>query len=446
MLAREKWTPARNNPDSKAAPTDISKAYVLLPHADNGPKKGNCNECGRPGHWARDCPNKHRPSSNGNGTRPPFPKRQQKGRRDNNKKNNDRTSWKKVAPSGNESQTKTMIGKTWHWCAKCRRWSTTHNTEQHTSPAKPQANVVIDPAAWHARVTFEPTPPSQLKETLWSLESTILPPMFCVLLGLALPHVPHSWILPILMWTALAKSTYLLGRHHGSKLPSLDLLPAPTRQQRRTGPLFTKKRRRAFDKLLLASFPHTKHHGTRKYCPRKIHFRMKNDSRTRQQRQSSCKPMNLPPNTPPYSPDPRICLRQLEAQLQFRRSPMQEPFEAREKINKHHKNASKRPYQHAASYSPFAKWLEDFENLSNLKNTTNPPGPDPQNTSDCWVQRNDAADNEGKFNLEIEYAALEEMRIELERRTLENSHLGNLDMLDTTRWSEILPPKPHRCH
>jgi hypothetical protein len=27
-----------------------------------------------------------------------------------------------------------MNGKTWHWCAHCTRWSTTHGTAGHTGP------------------------------------------------------------------------------------------------------------------------------------------------------------------------------------------------------------------------------------------------------------------------------------------------------------------------
>ena len=31
-----------------------------------GPKSGNCNRCGKPGHWARECPNKSQMDTNVN--------------------------------------------------------------------------------------------------------------------------------------------------------------------------------------------------------------------------------------------------------------------------------------------------------------------------------------------------------------------------------------------
>ena len=46
-----------------------------------------------------------------------------------------------------------MSGKTFHWCAKCRRWSTTHSTNTHVGQSKdggtdPAAQLALDPLAW----------------------------------------------------------------------------------------------------------------------------------------------------------------------------------------------------------------------------------------------------------------------------------------------------------
>ena len=39
--------------------------------------------------------------------------------------------WKFVPPSANDNDEKSIKGKTWYWCGKCRRWNPTHKTHQH---------------------------------------------------------------------------------------------------------------------------------------------------------------------------------------------------------------------------------------------------------------------------------------------------------------------------
>ena len=40
--------------------------------------------------------------------------------------------WCSIPPKEGESQTKVIDGIMYKWCAKCRRWSTTHATTTHT--------------------------------------------------------------------------------------------------------------------------------------------------------------------------------------------------------------------------------------------------------------------------------------------------------------------------
>ena len=48
--------------------------------------------------------------------------------------------WKFQPPKEGEPETKTVGDRPWYWCQKCNdgkgRWSTTHNTKQHTGGAK----------------------------------------------------------------------------------------------------------------------------------------------------------------------------------------------------------------------------------------------------------------------------------------------------------------------
>ena len=64
--------------------------------------------------------------------------------------------WQKlrvVPPGPSDPPTKPFWGKTFHWCAKCCRWSTTHSTNTHVGQGKdgapdPSAQLALDPFAW----------------------------------------------------------------------------------------------------------------------------------------------------------------------------------------------------------------------------------------------------------------------------------------------------------
>ena len=97
-------------------------------------KTGVCHNCNKPGHWSRECPLKKKA---GGGSGP---------------------SWKREPPPTGTPETKLANDLTYNWCAKCKRWTTTHATVSHTGGSgKTEANLGAvgpglefnDPSAWH---------------------------------------------------------------------------------------------------------------------------------------------------------------------------------------------------------------------------------------------------------------------------------------------------------
>jgi hypothetical protein len=74
------------------------------------------------------------------------------------------TSWVRNPPSNGEGESKTMHGKTFLWCSKCKRWTTSHGTAQHLGKQsdgkgenKPQEkkihfSMVENYAAWNCSI------------------------------------------------------------------------------------------------------------------------------------------------------------------------------------------------------------------------------------------------------------------------------------------------------
>ena len=88
----------------------------------SGERKGlSCFGCGAQGVTKRTCPK----------CKTAYEAR--KGRRGfkSSANGNGRGGWKTMAPPSGESQTKEVKGRTFNWCAKCKRWSTTHSTATH---------------------------------------------------------------------------------------------------------------------------------------------------------------------------------------------------------------------------------------------------------------------------------------------------------------------------
>ncbi len=104
--------------------------------------KGNCHNCGSDQHWAADCPNK------GTGDA-------------SSKKGNDTKvkSWRTTPPASGASESVSRNGRTFYWCAKCKRWTASHGTSGHTgksgakkggSDASKAHLLSVDPGAWCA--------------------------------------------------------------------------------------------------------------------------------------------------------------------------------------------------------------------------------------------------------------------------------------------------------
>ena len=134
-----RWLPTKTVRDNHGAPKNFANQAQLRSlnliqngasgNDGKGKTTGNCHNCGQAGHWAKNCPSG--PSSNSptvrtsNRTKP-------KG---NNNRNagSGSTPWTKVPPTSGQPQSKTMHGKTFHWCGKCKRWTTSHKTSEHKS-------------------------------------------------------------------------------------------------------------------------------------------------------------------------------------------------------------------------------------------------------------------------------------------------------------------------
>jgi hypothetical protein len=156
-----KWAPAKTKPDPRRLPAGFganlaetdkepsamqASVNALLQHlqlmsshqqGSAGSKPRNCHSYNKPGHWARECPDKNNSRAS-----------QASGQ--------GKTSWKNMAPAKNEGCIKVegegnyakwkkeRNGKLFYWCGKCNRWSTTHWTKEHTEqPSAHTANLTV---------------------------------------------------------------------------------------------------------------------------------------------------------------------------------------------------------------------------------------------------------------------------------------------------------------
>lgn len=324
LLHQGKWPPARNNPDAKRAPaafgglacsevgTPVTQAQlnVLIQQAVQDATKpkmgGNCHNCGKPGHWSRECPEKKSggPPRNFRGGRGGRFQggRPQGGRGGGGDRGNRgfRDGFdKRKGPGPGESKTKVVNGKTWHWCEKCGgRWSTTHGTSSHSGPDRSsggggggvQANALVGlHSAWALPLNLDPTF-SDLLSVIGILLEPAAVPFLCFLIGILTPFasvwsaVCHASVglsfgfsvaiahwqftLAIVHWICLLGWTF--GLYRGSRtaqtcIAERDPPPPCPRWAKRSGPKFAKRRRRLFranspahqrfDKLLSDSLP-----------------------------------------------------------------------------------------------------------------------------------------------------------------------------------------------
>ena len=162
LLKDNKWPPAQSPSDSgnqslsnlnytadTETITNTVLALIQKKLSNDSGLKGPCFNCGWMGHIARNCPEKSK---------------QQTGSPNSNVK---KTNWKRVAPKTGESETKKVGKRTFYWCAKCNRWSTTHSTATHVkkqdssvTPVIKQdgteqaTNLMFNPGAW--RMSIDP--------------------------------------------------------------------------------------------------------------------------------------------------------------------------------------------------------------------------------------------------------------------------------------------------
>lgn len=159
ILAGE-WEPAISTVDKAKVPPSF-QANVLIPNggrpSPNGKsgtptkaqKDTTCFNCGKEGHWSKDCPQPPKAQSNAKGNT-------KGGRRDRKGSGAHQTnqSWRRNFV-GDTTQ---HNGKTFHWCKKCNKgqgqYTTSHKTETHTGapPSDPQANAAFQAAAWNISI------------------------------------------------------------------------------------------------------------------------------------------------------------------------------------------------------------------------------------------------------------------------------------------------------
>ena len=140
------WPPSKTSSDSKVVPRafaaitddvndiesikqEYAKQLLVLLQTDALNKGGtpskdiSCFGCGAKGFTKRTCPKCKKSYEAGKGGRGPK----------SHGNDNRGGGWKTKAPASGEPQTKDSNGRTFHWCAKCKRWSTTHSTDTHVS-------------------------------------------------------------------------------------------------------------------------------------------------------------------------------------------------------------------------------------------------------------------------------------------------------------------------
>ena len=248
---RKQWPPAAHAVDSKAPPgrfganmaaqeNSITEARVLAliqQASGSSSQKGACLNCGKQGHWRAQCPElkSGKPSGNHNTSgkssgRPGRPPRRSQG-----------SSWRTTPPAEGESSTKTVNNKVFKWCAKCNRWSTTHDTSTHVSKQAGAVPIaanysVPDPVLWQVSFGWS---------TLWSDIQELITPY------LALAFV--SWLIVgfltfgtiffgPLVWLVLGAMTLYLYFLNGRPPPPPEL--PRDRQTRRRFLRFVKKKSR----------------------------------------------------------------------------------------------------------------------------------------------------------------------------------------------------------
>ena len=132
LKSRGKWYPALNVTSDPSVPkglvseadsshstnnmkvTEIMALFSNLQASDSSKKKkGNCNYCGKPGHWKDSCPLLKLKKKKSDSSSPK------------------KRSWRRSPPAHGSPETISKEDRTHCWCNKCKRWTTSHGTADH---------------------------------------------------------------------------------------------------------------------------------------------------------------------------------------------------------------------------------------------------------------------------------------------------------------------------
>ena len=166
----------------------VSNKTDQTEHVNKGGKgyksKRGCYNCGSTDHLRKDCP---------------LPAKTPDERK--RERHKSIAPWRLKAPSNGEKQTKTVNGRTYHWCAKCENWTTTHSTQSHGKPFNksgskfnnnkkkktkftPETNLTsFEPAAWLVQAEVQLQEPRTLEIFKYLYFVLTVP----ILLGFPLP-------------------------------------------------------------------------------------------------------------------------------------------------------------------------------------------------------------------------------------------------------------------
>ena len=217
-----RWLPSKTPRDSRSAPRNFANQAKLQQHApsvDKSKTTGVCHNCNKPGHWARNCPSSAATARTSN--RVPS-----RGNSRHHPTTTGSTPWTKVPPANGASETKSMHGKTFYWCAKCKRWTTSHKTSEHKSKESNESvaattstnnNISLmahtNFSAWHVNITTQRMD-VQEKKNYWLIminsfitNFIFLPLQFLLLLGIGIGIFATSFIGLLSVTTCLGYGT-----------------------------------------------------------------------------------------------------------------------------------------------------------------------------------------------------------------------------------------------